>query len=72
MNSRAQWCATRTGFHADQARRQRGDQLNQLVARDWRPHQRSATGLVDTVDGKNVLGEIDANGNNSHCLSLSE
>jgi hypothetical protein len=63
---------TGTRFHADQARRQRGDQFMQLVASDRRTHLRSATGLVDAVDGKNVLGEIDASGNNGHGLPLSD
>lgn len=58
--------------YPDAQRRQRGDQFAQLVARDRRTQQRSATGFVDTLDGKNVLGEIDAYGNCGHYLPLFE
>ena len=58
------------GFHADHAGRQGRDQRMQLVARHRRAHKLRLAGLVDAVHGKNVLGEIDTDSQNSHGLPL--
>jgi hypothetical protein len=62
----------RTGarFHADRARRQRGDQLVQLRTRHARTHELRLAGFIDAVGGKHVLGKIDADGENGHALPL--
>lgn len=57
---------TRTGFHADGAWRQLGHRFEQLVAAHRRAHQRRPAALVDTVQGKHVLGQIDAEKQNRH------
>jgi hypothetical protein len=61
---------TGAGFHADRARWQRGDQLLQPSTRHARTHQRWLAVLVDPVDRKNVLGEIDPDVQNGHGLPL--
>ena len=62
----------RTRFHADQARRQRGDQLQQLAACNARANQGGAACGIHAMDRKDVLGEIDSQSNNSHGLPLSK
>lgn len=57
---------TGTRLHADQARRQIGDELQQLGARYFRPHQCRLTGLVCAMRGKDVLGEVKSNGYDIH------
>jgi hypothetical protein len=54
---------TATGFHTDQARRQRGHQLERLVAPN-RLVQHWMTVRVDAVHREDRLCEIDANGSN--------
>lgn len=61
---------TRAGLHADHARRQRRDQLVQFVACHAGANQLGLAGLVDAVHGEHVLGEINADGHNSHGLPL--
>jgi hypothetical protein len=62
----------RTGarFHADRARRQRGDQLVQLRPWHARTHELRLAGFIDAVDGEHVLGKIDADGENGQGLPL--
>jgi hypothetical protein len=60
----------RARLHPHDARRQRGHQLVQLVARHRRAHQFSLAGLIDAVHRENVLGEVDTNGQNRHGLPL--
>lgn len=69
-NSRAQWLSARAGFHADHTGRQRRNQLMQLVARHGWANQLSLASLVYAMDRKNVLGEVDTNGQNRHGLPL--
>ncbi|MGF6971401.1 hypothetical protein OKW43_008496 [Paraburkholderia sp. WC7.3g] len=59
-----------TGFHADEARRQLGDEQNELVPHDARPNQHNLAGLVHSVNRKHVLGQIDSHGDNRHGLPL--
>jgi hypothetical protein len=54
------------GFHADHARRQRGDQRVQLGSRDPGLAQLSGSRFVHPIHSKNILGEIDANIQNAH------
>jgi len=56
----------RAGLHANDAGRQRRNQLVQLVARHGRSHQLDLAGLVDAVNRENVLGEVDTHGQNRH------
>ena len=56
----------RAGLHADDAGRQRGDQLVQLGPSHARPNQHRLAVLVDAVHRKDVLGEIDSNVENAH------
>lgn len=58
------------GLHADQAGRQRGDEFEQLAARDIGAHQRGLARLIHAVNGENVLCQIDANGYDCHGLPL--
>ena len=51
-------------------RRQRCEQFVQLGARHVRPHHLGFAGRVHPVDGKHVLGEIDADEYDSHGLPL--
>jgi len=62
---------TGTGFHADQAGRELGDQGRQLFARDPGFDQCGLAVFIDAVNGKHVLGEIDTNCHNGHGLPLS-
>jgi hypothetical protein len=62
---------TNTGFHADQARRQVGNQRQQLVAWDFGFDQFCLAAFIDAVDCKNVLGKIDSDGDNAHDFPLS-
>ena len=54
------------GLHADDAGRQASDKLVQLVARLGGADLLSLAGLIDTAQGKHVLGEIDAHVQNGH------
>jgi len=54
------------GFDADEARRQGGHHFEQPGAWHARQQQFGLAGVVDTVQGKDVLGEIDSNGQNGH------
>jgi hypothetical protein len=63
-------CA-RAGFHADQARWQRGDELQQLVACDAGAHQHGFAGRIHAMHGEDVLGQVDAYGYDAHGLPLS-
>jgi hypothetical protein len=60
----------RARLHANGARRQRGYQLMQPGTLHARAHQHRLAVLVDSVDRKNVLGEIDPDEQNSHGLPL--
>lgn len=60
----------RARFHADQTRRQLGDQGQQRVALDRRFDQNGFACGINPVDRKNVLGQIQADGNNGHGLPL--
>ena len=62
---------TGTRFHADGARRQVGDQRQQICARNFRLDQRGLAATIYAVHGKYVLGEIDSYGDNVHGLPLS-
>ena len=57
-------------FHADHARWQGGDQLVQLRTRHARTHELGLAGFIDATDGEDVLGKIDADGDNGHALPL--
>ena len=57
---------TGAGFHGDNTRRQRGNQLEQLAARHRRAQQHGLAFLIASMHGKHVLGEIDADGQNGH------
>lgn len=62
----------RTRFYADGAWLQFGHRLQQLIAPHARVHQTRPAGGIDTVQGKCVLGEIDAekdNGGHGHLLA---
>ena len=52
------------------AGRQRGDEFVKLVAGDGGAHECGLACRVDAVDGENILGEIDADGENDHGLPL--
>ena len=58
-------------FHADRARRQGRDHFVELGARDLRLAKLHIAPYVHAVQGKHVLGEIDADRDNSHGLPLS-
>ena len=51
--------------------RQRGNELQQLAARDALAYQRCAACGIHTMQGKDILGEIDSQSDNSHGLPLS-
>ncbi len=61
---------TRARFHADQARRQRSNQLKQLLTRYPRAHQFGLAGLTDPMHSEYALGQIDLKDNNGHGLPL--
>jgi hypothetical protein len=58
------------GFQADGAGQQVGDELVQLAAGHLRAHQFGLAGVVDAVDGRDVLGEIVADEYDSYGLPL--
>lgn len=59
------------GFHADEARRQRSDEFEQFGSRHSDPNQGGLACGVHTMNSKDVLGEIDSDGDNgSHGLPL--
>lgn len=60
----------RARLHADHARRQFGDQLQQRISPDRRAHQHRLAFRIHSVHHKHVLGEIDPNRNNGHGLPL--
>ena len=60
---------TAAGFESDGARRQGGDEFEELGARDLWLEQDRLAGFVDAVEGKNVLGEVDAEGYDGHGTS---
>ncbi len=60
----------RTSLHPYRARRQRRDQVVQLGARHVWPDHLGFAGRVHPVNGKHVLGEIDADEYHSHGLPL--
>jgi len=57
------------GLESDGARRQGGDEFEELGARDLWLEQDRLAGFVDAVEGKNVLGEVDAEGYDGHGTS---
>ena len=59
-------------FHADQARRQSGDEFEQLGAWHAGANQCRFACLIYAMDGKNVLCQIDANGYDYRETSPSE
>src|SRR5450631_3257030 len=61
---------TRAGLHAHGARRERRHQLMQPGTLHARAYQHRLAVLVDSVERKNVLGEIDSHEQNSHGLPL--
>jgi hypothetical protein len=60
----------RARLHPDHARRQPGDQLVQLFARHRRANQFGLARLVHPVHRKDVLGQINTDGQNPHGLPL--
>jgi hypothetical protein len=58
-------------FHANEARREIGDEGQELVAGYFGFDQLGTAMLVDAVHGKNVLGEINSYSNNAHDIPLS-
>ena len=61
----------RAGFHANPARRQLDDQRQQLLTRHVGFDQRRLAVLIHPMYRKDVLGEINSNGDNAHGLPLS-
>ena len=59
-------------LHADRAGRQRSDDLVKPCAWDAGLEQFRLAGLVDAMQGENVLGEIDSSEQNSHGLPLPD
>ena len=60
-------------FHADAARRQRDDEFEQLGTRHAGAHQHALACGIHAVNSKDVLGEIDSNGDNGrHGLPLPQ
>ena len=59
------------GLHADQARRQSGDEFDQFGARHAGADQRGLASLIDAMNGENILCQVDANGYDSHETSPS-
>ena len=54
------------GFHADQTRRELHDQRQELLAADTGFDQFCLAGFVDTMDGKDVLGQINSDDDKTH------
>jgi hypothetical protein len=63
--SRPVVCAE-AGFHADDARRQLRDDWQKMLSRYFWFDQRGLAALLNAVHGKEVLGEIDSDGDNVH------
>jgi hypothetical protein len=59
------------GFHADEAGRQLRHQLQQFVACYLGLDQCGLAVIINAMHGKDVLGQIDSNGDNAHGLPLS-
>jgi len=59
------------GFHADQAGRQVGDHFQQLTASHFGFDKYCFAILVNAMQSKYILGEINAYGDNIHGLPLS-
>jgi len=57
-------------FYADQARLGRCDELKQLGARHVGPNLCGLACGIYAMNGKDVLGEIDSDGDNVHGLPL--
>ena len=55
-------------IHADQARRQLGPHVQQLIARHRGALQRHAPGAIDAMQGKHVLRQIDSKADNVRAL----
>ena len=62
---------TGAGFHADQAGRQLGDHFQQLPANHLGLDKYRLAALVNAMQSEYILGEIDADCNNTHGLPLS-
>ena len=58
------------GFHSNQARRQLDDQRQQLFTRHFGFDQHRLVVLIHPMYRKDVLGEIDSDGDNAHGLPL--
>jgi hypothetical protein len=71
ITSRPCWAHTGEGFHADQARRQVGDHFQQLPANHLGLDKYRLATLVNTMQSEYILGEIDADCNNTHGLPLA-
>ena len=54
----------------DHARRQRRDQRMQLLADHRRSNQLGLAPMIDAVNSKNILGQINTDGQNRHGLPL--
>ena len=61
----------RAGLHANEARRQAGNEFKQLGSLDLGLDQQSLPGRIDPMNGKHVLGQIDPNRYDTHGLPLS-
>ena len=59
------------GFHANDARRELGDQRRQLFPRYLGLDQDSFAVFIDTVHSKDVLGKIDSCTHNAHRLHIA-
>jgi hypothetical protein len=58
------------GLHADEARREVGDQRQELVTLDFGFDQLGFALLIHAMYGKNILGEIYSYSNNAHDIPL--
>jgi hypothetical protein len=63
---------TRASLHADGAWWQFGNRLDQLVAPHGWLHQPCLAGIIDAVQGKHVLGQIDPDKHNGHRRLLAK
>jgi hypothetical protein len=61
---------TGADFHADEARRQRVDEFQKVGARDSGPNQSGLARLIEAMNRKDVLRQIDVNGYDFHELPL--
>jgi hypothetical protein len=57
---------TRTGFHADQTRRQSGDEFEEFGAWYFGAHEFGLAGFAHAMHGENVLCQVDSNGYDGH------